>query len=429
MKFDKSKALLKEAKKLMPNASQTLSKGYKMFIEGDFPLFVSRGKGCYIWDVDGNKYIDYTCALAPIIIGYSHDGINKAIIKQLYDGITYSLPHKIETELAKRLVEIIPCADMVRFAKNGMDVTSAAVRIARAYTGKDIILRSGYHGGQDWYLASQPPQDLGVPEVLKKYIDVFKYNDVKDLKAKIAKHKNKIAAVIMEPVPMEDPKKGYLETVRKITRQNGILLIFDEIVTGFRMALGGAQEYYKVVPDLACFGKAMANGMPISCVVGKRKIMAKTEDVFLSITFGGEALSMASAIATIDFIKRNNVLKHNWRVGKILYDGLNKLINKYKINARLIGQVFKFKIIFNDLTGRESNVKKLFFLQQAVFRGVFFGTSTECNYSHQKKDIELTLRASEEILKIMRKFDDDETKLKKMIKGKLPVNKFYRDQR
>src|SRR3989338_2988653 len=311
MKFDKSKALLKQAKKLIPNASQTLSKGYKMFIEGDFPLFVSRAKGCYMWDVDGNKYIDYTCALAPVVIGYSHNEINQAIIKQLQDGITYSLPHKIEVELAKKLVEIIPCAEMVRFAKNGMDVTSAAVRIARAYTGKDIILRGGYHGGQGWYLASQPPQDWGVPKVLKKYIEVFKYNDLADLKAKIAKHKNKIAAVIMEPVPMEDPKKGYLEAVRRITKKNKIILIFDEIVTGFRMAPGGAQEYYKVVPDLACFGKAMANGMPISCVVGRKEIMAKTEDVFLSVTFGGEALSMASAIATIDFIKKHDVIKHN----------------------------------------------------------------------------------------------------------------------
>ena len=429
MKFDKSKALLKQAKKLIPNASQTLSKGYKMFLEGDFPLFVSRAKGCYIWDVDGNKYIDYTCALAPIIIGYSNDEINRAIVKQLKDGITFSLPHKIEVELARKLVEIIPCADMVRFAKNGMDVTSAAVRIARAYTGKDIILRGGYHGGQDWYLASQPPQDWGVPKVLKKYIEVFKYNDIADLKAKIAKHKNKIAAVIMEPVPMEDPKKGYLEAVGKITRQNGILLIFDEIVTGFRMALGGAQEYYKVVPDLACFGKAMANGMPISCIVGKREIMAKTENVFFSTTFGGETLSMASALATIDFIKKHNVLKHNWRMGKMLYNGLNELINKYKIKAHLIGQIFKFKIIFNNQNGSESNIKKLFFLQQTAFRGVFFGTSTECNYSHQGKDINFTLKASEEVFRIMREYDDEETKIKRLIKGKIPINKFFRDQR
>lgn len=429
MKFNNSNDLLKQAKKLTPNASQTLSKSYKMFLEGYFPLFVSRAKGCYIWDVDGNKYIDYTCALAPVVIGYSNDEINKAIIKQLQDGITFSLPHKIEVELAKKLVKIIPCAEMVRFAKNGMDVTSAAVRIARAYTGKEIILRSGYHGGQDWYLVSQPPQDWGVPKVLKKYIEVFKYNDLKDLKAKIAKHKNKVAAVIMEPVPMEDPKPGYLQAVRKITRQNGILLIFDEVVTGFRMAPGGAQEYYNVVPDLACFGKAMANGMPISCVVGKRKIMAKTEDVFFSITFGGETLSMASAIATIDFIKKHNVIKHNWELGKILFYGLNKLIKKYKINACLMGQVFKFKIIFNNAEGGESNVKKLFFLQQTAFRGVFYGTSVECNYSHQKKDIIHTLKASEEVFKLMRDNGDDEHKIKKLIKGKIPVNKFFRDQR
>lgn len=429
MKFEKSKKILQQAKKLIPNASQTLSKGYKMFIEGDFPLFVSKGKGCYIWDVDGNKYVDYTNALAPVIIGYSVNEINRSVINQLEKGVTYSLPHEIEVQLAKRLVEIIPCADMVRFAKNGADVTSAAVRIARAFTGKDIILRSGYHGGQDWYLATQPPQDWGVPKAMKKLIDVFKYNDLEDLKQKIKKYKNKVAAIIMEPVPMEDPEKGYLEEVRKITKQNGILLIFDEIVTGFRMALGGAQEYYNVIPDLACFGKAMANGMPISCVVGKREIMERTEGVFLSTTFGGETLSMAGALATIDFIKKHDVLKHNLKLGTMLYDGLNKLIKKYSIKAHLIGQKFKFKIIFDNPDGSESNIKKLFFLQQAVFRGVFFGTSVSFNFSHKEKDIKHTLKVAESVFKKMREFNDKETKIKKLIKGKIPVNKFFRDQR
>lgn len=429
MRFDKSKKLLKQAKKLIPNASQTLSKGYKMFIEGDFPLFVSRAKGCYIWDVDGNKYLDYTCALAPIIIGYSHDEINKAIIKQLQDGITYSLPHKIEVALAKKLVKIIPCAEMVRFVKNGADATSAAVRIARAYTGKDIILRSGYHGGQDWYLASQPPQDWGVPKSMKKLIDGFKYNDLKDLEEKIRWHKNKVAAVIMEPVPMESPKSGYLKAVRKITKKHNIILIFDEIVTGFRMSLGGAQEYYGVIPDLGCFGKAMANGMPLSFVAGPREIMEKTEEVFVSTTFGGEALSLAAALATIEFINKKKVIQHTWKMGNILYQGLKKLIKKYGVGAHLIGQQFKFKIIFDNPDGTESKYKKLYFLQQTVGRGIFFGTVICFNYSHKHKEISYTLKVAEEVFKKIRDLGDNENKIKPLIKGRIAENKFIRDQR
>lgn len=429
MKFTESKRLLKKAKRLIPNASQTLSKSYRMFIEGEFPLFVSRAKGCYIWDVDGNKYIDYTNALGPVIIGYSNDEINKAIIKQLKDGITFSIPHKIEVELAQKIVEIVPGADMVRFAKNGMDVTSAAVRIARAYTGKEVILRGGYHGGQDWYLASQPPQDLGVPKILKDYIEAFKYNDIEDLKEKIKKHEGKVAAVIMEPVPMEDPQKGYLEEVRKITKDNGIILIFDEIITAIRMGLGGAQAYYKVTPDLTCLGKSMANGMPIFCVAGKREIMEKTGEVFFSTTFGGEAVSMAAAIATIDFVKKHKVVEHTWKMGSRLYDGINGLIKKYNIKAHIIGQQFKFKIIFDNPDGAESKYKKLFFLQQTAFQGVFFGTSITFNFSHKVKEINYTLQVVERVFKQMSSLDDDEQKIKKLIKGEIPTNKFFRDQR
>ncbi len=429
MQFKESNRILKQAVEVIPNGSQTLSKGYKMFLLGKFPLFASKAKGCHIWDVDGNKYIDYTCALAPIIIGYNIDEINKSIIKQLQQGIVFSLPHKIELELTKKLISVIPCAEMVRYVKNGADATSAAVRIARAYTGKDVILRGGYHGGQDWYLASQPPQDLGVPKSMKKLIDVFEYNSLKSLEEKIKKHKGNVAAIIMEPVPMDTPKPGYLKKVKEIAKKNNIVLIFDEIVTGFRMSLGGAQEYYKVTPDLACFGKAMANGMPISCVVGKEKIMEKTEDVFVSTTFGGECLSMAASLAVIKYLKKHNVIKHTWKVGTMLYDGINDLIKKYNISAHIIGQKFKFKVIFTNKDGSESTIKKLFFLQQAVFAGVFFGVVIAFSYSHKKNHIEYSLKVVEKIFKQMSELDDDEKKIKKLLQGEMPTNKFFRDQR
>jgi len=429
MKFTKSNRILKQSLKVIPNACQTLSKGYKMFLVGKFPLFVSKAKGCYIWDVDGNKYIDYNNALAPIIIGYNIEEINKSVIKQLRQGVVFSLPHKIELELTNKLIAIIPCAQMVRLVKNGADATSAAVRIARAYTGKDMILRAGYHGAQDWYLASQPPQDLGVPKAMKKLIDVFEYNNLESLKEKIKNHKGKIAAIIMEPVPMDTPLPGYLKAVKAIAHKNNILLIFDEIVTGFRMSLGGAQEYYKVTPDLGCFGKAMANGFPISCVVGKKQIMKQTEDVFVSSTFGGECLSMAAALATIRYLEKHNVIEHTWKVGGMLYDGIIQLIKKYHINAHIIGQKFKFKIIFNNVDGSESKIKKLFFLQQAVFGRIFFGTSVTFNYNHKPSHIRLTLSVIEKIFKEIAKHHDNENEIKNLLQGNMHINKFFRDQR
>ncbi len=262
-----------------------------------------------MWDVDGSEYIDYSMALGPVILGHAFSEVNEVIAGRLKDGIIYTLPHPLEIELAELLVEVIPCAEMVRFGKNGSDATSGAVRAARAYTGRDKIACYGYHGWQNWYIGTTT-RSKGVPKSVQRITIAFEYNNLESLKKIFDENKDKIAAVIMEPVGIIEPKGRFLEEVKELTHKNGALLIFDEIITGFRLSLGGAQEYVDVIPDLACFGKAMANGMPISVVVGKKEIMEIFDEIFFSFTFGGEVLSITAAITTIRELSPKDVIAH-----------------------------------------------------------------------------------------------------------------------
>jgi len=305
--FNNSLKMFETARTLIPSCTQTFSKGFTQFSYGAAPIFIKRGIGNHVWDLDENEYIDYSMALGPVILGHSYPAVNKSISHQLQDGITYFLPHPLEVLLAKKLVEIIPCAEMVRFGKNGSDVTSGAVRVARAYTERDKIACCGYHGWQDWYIGTTT-RNKGVPKAVQELTMTFEYNNIESLKKLFDENRDSIAAVIMEPVGVIKPEDGFLEEVKEIAHKNGALLIFDEIVTGFRISLGGAQEYYDVTPDLTCVGKAMANGMPLSAVVGKREFMEVFDEIFFSFTFGGEVLSIAASIVTIRELKKKGLL-------------------------------------------------------------------------------------------------------------------------
>jgi len=296
--FDKSNKIYERASLSIPLASQTFSKSAINFAKGASPLFLSSGDGCFVWDPDGNKYIDYISALLPIILGYNDNDVNAAIVDQLKKGIIFSLPSEIEYQLAEELVRLIPSAEMVRFGKSGSDVTTAAVRLARAFTGRDHIAVSGYHGWHDWYIGTTT-RDMGVPDDVKNLTTSFRFNNLNDLETLLKLNPNDYAAVIVEAEGLEEPTIGYLESVRGLTQKYGVLLIFDEIISGFRASLGGAQQKYGVVPDLSTFGKGIANGMPLSAIVGRREIMYLMEEIFVSGTFSGEALSIAAALATI----------------------------------------------------------------------------------------------------------------------------------
>src|SRR3989344_6281565 len=281
LNLKKSHELFKKVIKVIQLASQTFSKSYLQFIKGQAPLFADRAKGAHIWDVDGNEYTDMISSLLPVVLGYQYPAIDKAIRDQLKKGIIFSLSSPLEYELAQLLIKHIPCAEMIRFGKNGSDVTTGAIRVARAYTGRDYVAVCGYHGWHDWYIGSTA-RDLGVPKSTKDLTLKFSYNDIESLKKLFKKYPGKIAAVIMEPMNYVEPDKGFLEEVKRITHKGGALLIFDEVICGFRYSLGGAQKYFKVTPDLSCFGKAMANGMPISALVGKKKYMKTVEKIFYS---------------------------------------------------------------------------------------------------------------------------------------------------
>ncbi len=303
MRFHKSMALYERALRTIPLASQTFSKSAMNTVLGASPLFLERGDGAHVWDVDGNRYVDYVLGLLPVVLGYGDEDVNEAIGDQLARGISFSLATEREAEVAERLVRLVPCAEMVRFGKNGSDATSAAIRLARAITGRDHVAVCGYHGWHDWYIGATS-RDLGVPEAVRALTHRFAYNDPRSLETLFDAVPGGLAAVILEPAGLEEPAPGFLEALRRLTEVHGALLIFDEIITGFRLHMGGAGAHYGVAPDLACFGKAMGNGMPISAIVGPRRHMQVMEDIFFSGTFGGEALSLAAAAATLDKLER-----------------------------------------------------------------------------------------------------------------------------
>lgn len=296
---------------------------------------LDHGKGSHAWDTEGREYCDYTAALGPIILGYCDDRVNAAIIKQLNKGISFSTPTAIEQTLCEKLIQIIPGCEAVKLLKNGKDATMAAVRLARAFTGRDIILKGGYHGCDCWSIGIEPGAK-GIPQAIKDLTIKFKYNDMLDLINLFSKHPNQIAGIIFEPVMGNgpEPEHGCLEAIKELCHINGTVLIFDEIVSGFRFALGGAAEYYNITPDLTCVGKAMANGCAISAVCGRRDIMSliDTGEAFISTTFGGETLSIAAALATIEILEQPGTYEHIWGMGQMMLDGLNEAINKHQLN-------------------------------------------------------------------------------------------------
>jgi len=397
MDFTKNRALLKRALEVTPLGAQTFSKSYRYFPQGAAPAFLESGKGCRVTDVDGNEFIDFVCSLGPITVGYNDDRINEAIKKQLEKGIVFSQPSSISVELAEVLCEIVPCAEQVRFVKNGSDATSAAVRLARAYKGKDLVLCSGYHGMQDWYIASTV-NNKGIPASVSDLVRSFEYNDIAALEKLIEINKDHVACVIMEPIQGDGPKEGYLQQVRALTQKHGIILIFDEVVSGFRYALGGASEFYQVTPDMASFGKGMGNGMPISAVAGKKEIMEQigTKGVFISTTFGGETLSMAAAMATIKILKEKKAFKHFWHLGNMALEGFKELIKEYELETivKTSGLAPHCGLSFEGHGQLNYLDVQTVYLQRLAQEGILSIGINNVNLSHSEKEIAALLDAS-----------------------------------
>jgi len=373
-----SNEMLLSTLQVIPLGSQTFSKSHYSLPQGAAPLFLESGNGSLVKDVDDNEYIDLVNGLLCVSLGYNDPDVNLAILSQLKNGISFSLPHRLEYEVANLLIELIPCAEMVRFGKNGSDATSAAIRLARGITGRDHVAMCGYHGWQDWYIGSTS-RDLGVPESVKALSHTFIYNSLESLKEIFVRYPD-TAAVILEPMGAIYPEKGFLQGVRDICDQYGAILIFDEIITGFRLDLGGAQKLFGVTPDLATFGKGMANGMPISAVVGKKEFMIKMEDIFFSGTFGGETLSLAAAKATIKKMKSQGVIEHINSLGAYLTKGINQVIDGLGVNwLKLIGHD-AWKVISIE-AGDKTLLYKTLLIQHLLENGVLTIGTHNISYS------------------------------------------------
>jgi len=391
-----SQAWLARASKVIPNASQTFSKSTSQYVKGISPVFLQRGKGCQVWDVDNNSYIDYVQGLLPNILGYAHEEVNAAAFAQSNQGHSFSLPHPLEVELAERLVRLIPCAEMVRFGKNGSDATAGAVRAARAITGRQRIACCGYHGWQDWYIGSTS-RHAGVPDAVRNLTHPFPYNDLSELEKLLSKHPSEFAAVIMEPVNFHMPAPGYLEGVKKLAHKHQALLIFDEICSGFHLGLGGAQQLFGVQPDMACFGKALGNGFPISCVVGRKDLMTVFSDIFFSFTLGGEVASMAAAVKVLDVLENTDALAQMQAMGRRLQDGFNTFATLAGVADRFTCTGFPTwsLIQYKDMLHRS------LFQQEAIKRGILIIATHNLTAAHDNSAVEHTLEMYAEIFKTL----------------------------
>ena len=395
LELTQSYSLLDRARDLIPGVAQTFSKGPTQIVQGVSPLYLERGQGSHVWDVDGNEFIDYPTSLGPIVLGHNDPDVSKAVIEQISKGTVFSLSSPIELDVAETLIDAIPCADMVRYGKNGSDVTSAAVRVSRAFTGRDIVALSGYHGWQDWYIGTTT-RNAGVPAAVSDLSKKYVYGDNASLEKLFAEYPDQIACVIMEPVGVVEPAEGYLQATKDLCKKNGALLIFDEVLTGFRIAYGGAQERYGVVPDLACYAKALANGYPLSVIGGRRDVMELFDEIFFSFTFGGDAISLAASQATLAKMQSEPVFEHLWRQGQKLQDGYNSLARENGVGdfTSCIGLAPRPVATFSDPeSGHDSPALRSLIQQELVRRGVLFLFGFNISYSVSDADVDHTLEA------------------------------------
>ena len=387
------------SKKALASPS-TFSK-VQLFDGGQTPFCLEKGEGPFTWDVDGNKYIDFIMGLGCVTLGHNHPRVTEAINDQMKKGIAFSLPGPLEIELAEMLIERIPSAELVRFGKNGNDVTSAAVRISRYVSGKDHVLFCGYHGWQDWYIC-QTSKNGGIPACIGEFSHRFVYNDIDSLVNLIHRHKDNVACIIMEPIAKEWPQDGFLEKVRDVATKNNIILVFDEVVTGFRFHKAGVQALLNVVPDLSCFSKAIANGMPLSVLVGKEKIMSKFNEIFFSLTNAGETLSLAAAKAVIQFYDEVDVTGCLAQVGGKLKNGIKSIIQKHDLNDRMSVTGFdcRFAVVFTnpDDPGYDPMEDHQYWVQLSASHGLLTGGGYMVSYAHTDQVIKDSLQKLEQII-------------------------------
>jgi len=409
----KSLSLFNRARELIAGQTQLLSRHPTRHAFGVSPIYAERADGCRFWDVDGNQYIDMCGGTGVIYLGYCNPVVDAAAIGQIRKGIAYPVNSPLELELAKLLTAAIPCGEMVRYAKGGGDADAVAVRIARSYTGRDKVLFCGYHGWHDWYIAGNLGEETalnkflfpgvpvcGVPRALANTAMPFAYNDLDDLRGKLEANRGQVACIIMEPARMEQPKAGFLEGVRRLADEHEVVLIFDEVVTGFRYALGGAQERFGVTPDMATFGKAIGNGYPVSAVAGRRQVMRAVEFSFISSSYWSEPASMAAAIAIQKMIRTEDVIGHIWRMGERYQEGIRRIAKDTEFPMSVHGLPPVFHIHFDlESAGKYATLMT----QEMAKHGVHASTGVYIMHAHQQDDIDFVLSALGEVAAVLQK--------------------------
>ncbi|HPT71543.1 MAG TPA: aminotransferase class III-fold pyridoxal phosphate-dependent enzyme [Candidatus Cloacimonadota bacterium] len=408
LNLTKTFAMFEEAQKLVPGGVAGIRRPYN-FVPGEYPIFFDSAKGGHVTDVDGNEYIDYLCAYGPIIIGHREEEIDNAVIEQIRNkGFCFSLTQPTQNVLVKKLREVIPSCEMAAFTKTGSDSTTIAIRVARAKTGRTKVARCGYHGWHDWCVEVKG----GIPEKLYEDVIEFHYNDLQQLEDIVKANANDMAAIIITPVghplahEVEMPKPGYLEGVRALADQYGIVLIFDEIRSGFRVSIGGAQKYFGVTPDLSTFGKAMANGYAISALVGKTEFMSMlTDKVFLSSTYFPNSDSQVAAIKTIEVLQRDRILDKIMEKGDKFGKEVQKVIDASGLPVTFSGAPWMPFITFDADPDKRYKVLRNEFYSQLIRRKVFlqpYHHGYIC-YRHTDEDLSYTVNAIKESLDELKK--------------------------
>ena len=411
--MSKTQSLYKKAKSLIPGGTQLLSKRPEMFLPGKWPAYYSKAKGCKVWDLDGREYTDTSLmGVGANILGYADDDVDDAVRNAISCGSMCTLNAPEEVELAELLLGLHPWAKQVRYAKTGGEALAVAIRIARAATKKDIVLFCGYHGWNDWYIAANLGDNKaldgqhiaglstsGIPQGLKNTIIPFRYNDLKSFENLLQIYRGKIAAVIMEPIRNFYPQPGFLEQIRENTRREGIVLIMDEVSSGFRLTCGGAHLTFGIEPDMAVFAKAISNGYPMAAIIGKKEVMEFAQESFISSTYWTERTGLAAAIATIKKYRENSVEQHLEKIGQKVQAGWKKLAEKHRLNVTISGI---YPMSHLDFEYGDSLALKTLYTQEMLKRGFLATNAFYAPFSHTDQVVDNYLSMADESFSVIK---------------------------
>lgn len=432
--FSKSRALQPKAHDLIPGGSHTYAKGDDQFPELA-PGFMVRGKGCHAWDVDGNEFIEYGMGLRSVTLGHAFEPVIEAAHRQMQLGVNFSRPAKIEIDLAESMLSLIDGADMVKFAKNGSDVTTAAVKLARAYTGRDLIAicaEQPFFSTDDWFIGTTE-MNAGIPRAISDMTLKFRYNDLESLRELFDQYPNQIACVLFEAEAMTPPAPGFLQHVKDLCEQRGAVLVFDEMITGFRWHLGGAQAFHGVTPHLSTFGKAMGNGFAIGALMGKREIMRlgglnhdQPKVFLLSTTHGAETHALAASLETLKIYREQNVVEYLWRQGERLRDLVNRSIAENGLQGyfEVLGRPCNLVYATRDQERQPSQAFRTLFLQELIQRSVI-APSLVVSFSHTDADLDQTTEVIFEAHRVYRAALDEGVEKYLVGRAVKPVNRKF----